>query len=121
MAVLSHWLPRLPRATEASCRRWRSARLASCASAGWPVVLSKAITYLPSSLRALAASAAAAICSSLIPASSARLSTTMADAFTSASTFWLNWVPSFDICVLMSRMRAFCASVNAAPPRTKSS
>ncbi|ODU46932.1 MAG: hypothetical protein ABS98_12605 [Lysobacteraceae bacterium SCN 69-48] len=85
------------------------------------MVLSRAITYLPSRLRALAAAAAAAICSSLIPASCSRLSTTMAESFTSASTFWSNWVPSFDIWVLMSRMRAFCASVRAAPPRTKSS
>ncbi len=43
-------------------RRSRTARFVSCACGGWPVVLSRAITYLPSRPRFLAAAAAASIC-----------------------------------------------------------
>src|SRR3546814_1459530 len=54
MPVLSYSLPRLLRPTEALWMRSRRARLVSCDSGGWPVVLSRVMTYLPSSPRSLA-------------------------------------------------------------------
>ncbi len=100
--------------------RSRRSRFSSCASGGWPVVLSRVIRNLPSSPRSAAALAAASICSSVRPASSSRVSTRTAESFTSASTFWLNWVPSFASSPLISFRRAFWVSSSSAPARTKS-
>ncbi|EFF43267.1 hypothetical protein XAUB_26480 [Xanthomonas citri pv. aurantifolii str. ICPB 11122] len=98
----------------------RSSRFFSWVSGGWPVVLSSAMTYLPSSLRALAASAAAAICSCDKPSSCLTSSTTTAAAFTSASTFWLKVVPRLASSAFMALSVVLSASESLAPSRTKS-
>jgi hypothetical protein len=58
-------------------------------SGGWPVVFCRVMRNLPSRPAALAASAAAAICRLVRPASSSALSNSTAEALTSLSTFWL--------------------------------
>jgi hypothetical protein len=117
---LSNSPPRLPRANEAFMIRSRSARFSSEASGGCPVVFARRTRNLPSWPAALAASAAAATCASLKPASSARLSTITADASTSLSTFWLKVVCSVASSVLSAFSFSLSASDSVAPARTKS-
>ena len=117
---LSNSPPWLPRASDASMIRRRRSRSSSAASGGWPLVLRRAITYLPSRSCAAAASAAAAISFSERPASAARDSTTTAPAFTSFSTFWVNVVSRPASSALISRSRSWSASGSRAPARTKS-
>ncbi|MNV66168.1 hypothetical protein D3C71_1589080 [compost metagenome] len=76
------------------------------------------MTYLPSSLRALAASAAAAICSSDSPSSCLTSSTTTAEAFTSFCTFWLNLVPRLASSAFIALSLVLSASLSLAPART---
>ena len=117
---LSYSPPRLPRVSEVRMIRSRRPRLSRDARAGWPLVFSSGMTYRFSRPRAAAAAAAAAIRFSERPASSSRVSTTTAEAFTSSSTFCVKRLDSAASSALISCIRSFSASDSRAPARTKS-
>ena len=117
---LSYSPPWLPRASEVRMMRSRRPRSSIDARAGCPLVFSSGMTYRPSSSRASAAATAAATWPSESPASSSRVSTTTAEAFTSSSTFWVNRLDNAASRALMACIRSFSASESRAPARTKS-